>query len=228
MGIRGRALWFAWSIEDKASLDQILVDGGWMEGSNAVINSIPNQEDVSQKDARRIAEETIVREFGVSQAELAQWRVEYTFYRVPVDAEWHLLFLPKEKPLDAPYDMYYVELFSPSGEVFYFREEQGDDRIFGGEGLEILEPDDISEEEAVEIARKAVLAAFAEKDRLTEDVFRDFAVGAGFMQSDEFGRVWTVSFVSSDEIIYNFFGSYDVYVSPKTGEVLAVIDDSNG
>lgn len=218
----------AWSIEDKAALDHILVEGGWMEGDNAVINSIPNQEDVSQAEARRIAEETIVREFGVPQAELTQWLVEYTFYRVPVNAEWILLFLPKERPLDAPYDMYRVQIKSPSGEVFFFWKEQGDDGIYGEGVDELPGPNDISEEEAVQIARQAVFDTCAEEHRLTEEVFRDFWAIGGFIPNHEWGRIWIVSVTPSDEIIYNFFGSYNVYVSSETGEVLEISDHANG
>lgn len=217
-----------WSIESKATLDQILVDGGWMESDNAVINAVPLQEDVSQEEVLRLALELLDNEFSFSHSDFEQWNVEYTFFRMPTEARWILQFLPKEEPHNVTYDTYRVEIESPSGEVSFFRKEQVDNRTFSEEDDTLPSSGDISEEEAIKIVTQQVFDTYSVKHRLTKEVFDDFAVYASYVSDHERGRIWFITFKHPDTAVDDFFGSFCVTISAETGEVLEITDALNG
>ncbi len=218
----------AWSVEDKAALDMILVDGGAISPDNVIYHSLPGKEDVSKDIARRLAEETIAQHFEIGQGELAAWNVQYTFYQLQSTTEWHLLFLPPDKNPNGPYDTYLVKIESPSGKVFFFQSEERDDRTFGGEDEILPGPDEISEEDAIAIATKVVMDTFAQKHGLTEDIIKVFTPAAGILIDEKLGRVWMVNFVASDLVMQNYFPTFSITLSAASGEVLATDDAANG
>lgn len=146
----------------------------------------------------------------------------------------HLWVLQYETPAGAEErGTFRVEIDSPSGEVelclWYPGEYSGRQEALQSMQKEFSSAPpvgaSVSEAEAVRIARQAILRQYGVSDGMTETILRGFSVTA-WLREDQ--NLWQVEFQSSDAEIQGEFGSYMVYVSPKTGDVHGVEHGGNG
>ena len=167
-----------WSLDEKAALDRILVEGGYIDitGDNAIFNDIPNEDDVSQEDAIRIAGEAITARYGITVEHSSDWIVECSFLRMNTIAMWDLRFKKKVQVIDASrgnylYDVYEANVDSPSGAVNVVQNGQFSNGPLVEAEEVILLSNDLSKEDAINIARNAVISGGIEKRGLPEDIF---------------------------------------------------------
>ena len=218
-----------WPIERKAELDQVLIDGDYFARlSDSVVNVRPTEDDLPMESAKEIAAAAIAEEFAVDQALVETWHVDYAFWELTSGRRWMLLFTEEKAGAGHTYDVYRVEIESPSGEVVAcFQEEHGAGEAIGGTEKE---PDYVAvgKEAAIDIARTYLRENVAEAHRLTDEIISAFSVGAGYVSEGDETGLWLVSFVPSDPVLYEYFGSICITVSADTGEVMEIDDSSNG
>ena len=234
-----------WPLEERAELYAILIESGYIDihDANAVYHGMPNAGDMSREDAIRIAEEAIADRYGVVVGHPPDWSVECSFLRTASSAIWDLKFKQKAQVMDFSRDIYWLNVYvanvdSPSGQVHVYQNAQESNSpliIPWDERPEDQRPrpGDLSEEEAVSIARNAVSGEWLERRGLPEDIFAGFqmttGIAPGYAWSDQpLGRAWVVQFMSDDNIIHAYFNHVIVILNSETGEVLLIDNESNG
>ena len=116
------------------------------------------------------------------------------------------------------HDVYEADVESPSGEVHVVENGQYINGPLGEAEEEIGLSSDLSKEDAIRIARNAVINGWIEKRGLPEDIFLDFSVAAAISsdyQSGSLGRVWIVTFLPDDEILCMYFYPYIVVMDSE-------------
>ncbi len=215
---------FDWPMEERAAVDRILVDGGQAEQYGIVYNDLPGEGDVPQEKALQLCQDTIMAQFGVDVAE--GFEVNYHFLRQNGDGLWRLYFKPTVLPNMENYPVYLVELY-PLEQVSHF-EQQGWWNPAFGLADKSLKPSYISKAEAIQLAQKAILEAFGQKHRLTEELLAKYQVNGSVEQNMEGQDVWLLNFRPNDPVVEEYFAQFSADIQPETGEVLDISDDGNG
>jgi len=247
---RGRKLielgpFATWPLEEKAALDQILIEGGYIDihDGNAIYHDMPNADDISREDAIRLAEEALASRYEVAVGHTPDWTVECAFLRTVTTCMWDIQFKQKAQVIDFSNDVYWMTIYvanvdSPSGQAHVYQSAKESDGpvIVAWDNRpedERPRPGDLSEEEVVRIAKNAVIGEWLEMRGLPEDIFASFRVTTGispnYTWADQpFGRVWVVQFKSDDDILHAYFNHIIVIINSETGEVLFIDNVSNG
>ena len=219
----------SWPIEKKAELDQLLVEGDYFsQQSDPVMNILPEDDDLPRESARALAASTIAELFNVERQSVDTWHVDYSFWGLSSGHVWMLLFTEDKIGEDKTYDVYRVEIESPSGKIAAcWKEEHSKNRNMA---VDKEEPgiQNIGEEEALDIAQKYVRDNLAEEYRLNREILSTFSVSVGFISDYNSHSVWMITFVPSDQVLYEYFGSFSIALSSSTGEILEVDTSSNG
>lgn len=223
-----------WSLEDKATLDDMMYQAGYWD----IHHIVPGETDISEEAAVAMGRAAILRGHDiVSATELDAFAIYTDFYLLggsTAVTEEYLWVLQYETPATAKErGTFRVEIESPSGEIvlclWYPGEYSGRQEALQSTQKEFssVPPGgaSISEADAVRIARQAILRQYGVSDGMTEKILRGFAVTV-WLREDQ--NLWQVEFQSSDAEIQGEFGSYMVYISPKTGDVHGVEHGGNG
>ncbi len=219
-----------WTLEQRADLDQILIDGGWLNNPNGIVEGLPETDEVQMEQARALAAAAVSEKYALSGGAFEGWDAEYAFFRTPEFGAWYVTFLPPDRAEVQPYDLYRAQLYAGSGEVYYTGREMVDDRVLDGgeEEAPLLPlPTELSREAAVRVARDALLEAFGEARGLTADILRAFTPALVLEPDAGEGRFWRIFLAAGDAVLSQSFGSFEAVLSAETGEVLS-LEITNG
>lgn len=72
-----------WTLEQRADLDQILIDGGWLNNPNGIVEGLPETDEVQMEQARALAAAAVSEKYALSGGAFEGWDAEYTFFERP-------------------------------------------------------------------------------------------------------------------------------------------------
>ena len=205
-----------WTDAQRAELDALRKSLGMPEPIQE--EAALSEGHLSREEARRIGMAALEAEGGLPEGALQDAGVlSRTFVPAEPDALPIWIFYVSPRGAELPLNCS-VEVESPTGQILstYVGESEEDMRR---EILRMLEPGDISPEEAEEIARaymKENLLGYRGLDAKGLDCFY---VYARLIVQDELGRVYDFHFNPLDGELVDYFGSYTVCVDPQTGIV---------
>ncbi len=223
--------WKTWTLEDKARLDQLWLEMGQVQ-DDFPLHSIPTDKDLPQQEALRMAKEEIGRKFSLDEAALSAYGVRYVFFAFPDPSIHSLWILRFEQDGVAPSTAYEVEIDSVTRAIILCR-DLAIEAVPPASERDVPAADDIPMEEAVKLAKEAAekkraeaatLGAQLGRHPLTEDALKHFSAHAVFAEESVAGRCWQVTLESPDEILNAYFGFVIVFLDPKTGAVLDIVD----
>ena len=207
-----------WPEEEKAALDTLRVELGLTDGDEA-LHVLPGEGDLSREEARKLAIDAIVEKYQMDAAVLEEFEVWYDFCALPsaTNKPWWKLLLQATTPVD-PFSAFEVEIASPEGSIAYCQEGYSTLVAFDMDELP-AEADDISVEEAARIAWDYVAENHLGYNGLQKEDVYHFTPMVQIYVDNDMGRIYWVELNPQDEQVFSYFGSYNVFIDPKTGIV---------
>lgn len=108
-----------WTLEERAELDQMLVDTGYWP-ADRYINVLPSEEDLTAEEATALAKEAVAQKYGVSGEALDERRLFMSFMKsAQTEQPFYIIYWTYDTELTymmEPND-FNVMVYSPSGDI---------------------------------------------------------------------------------------------------------------